>query len=93
MTTKLNKIIETDPIREILAEIDESGKDASEAARRNRHRLEMGELSHADAEGIANFIGKQNGGDANRAKSVMLRMTLDKMELMHRAKLLEAAEE
>lgn len=90
MTTKLKTLIDNDGIREALAEIDASGKDASEAASRARHRLEMGELSSADAEGIANLIGKQNGGDSNRAKVQLLRMTLDKQELAHAAKLLES---
>lgn len=92
MNTKLKKLTDTDEIRTALAEIDASAKDASEAACRIRHRLEMGEIPLSEATELCNLIGKQNGADSNRAKRVLLEMTLDKNEMTHRAKLLEAAE-
>jgi len=85
-------LIEMDNNREYLASVKESALANSKAAREVFNALRAGEISVADATELSNAIGKSNGGHSNVLKAVMTEMVLDKLELTHRAKLLEAEE-
>lgn len=83
MTKKLKELMDTSDLRAQFSAINESAKDASLAAHRLRHRLEMGEVELSLASEINNCIGKQNKADANRANNVAMMFQLDRLELKY----------
>ena len=89
-TTVTLSPVEWDESRDVLKTVTQSSLATSKAARLVFDEMRSGNLSVADATELNNALGKVIGADSNAVKATLTLMALDKIELTHATKNLEA---